>query len=43
MQKAVDSNTGSELAGDANDELGLGHITRHKLVHEVRDGPGVWK
>src|SRR5262249_45454563 len=43
MQKAVDGNTGSELAGDSNDELGLGHITRHKLMHEMRDSTSVWK
>src|SRR5262245_8888607 len=43
MQKAVDGNTGSELAGDPNDELGLGHITRHKLMHDVRDSARVWK
>src|SRR5215468_7530855 len=43
MQKAVDGNTGRELAGDPNDELGLGYITCHKLVHEVRDSASVWK
>src|SRR5262249_61629386 len=43
MQKAVDGNTGSKLAGDPNNELSLGHITRHKLMHEVRDSASVWK
>src|SRR5882672_3326657 len=43
MQKAVDGNTGSKLAGDSDDELGLGHIARHKLMHQVYNGPGIWK
>src|SRR5262244_2311908 len=43
MQKAVDGNTASNLAGNPNHELGLGHITRYKLMHEVRDSASVWK